>query len=105
MAVGYGTLFPLTLLEAVRARGRARSTGDVEVVLASKLQGFLIWWRRCGLDLKIPVSLNRPFSHMVRVVCAKMHQPLIFARHVEAEIMKVQKPMSATLNEKPDTAL
>ena len=42
---------------------------------------------------------------MVRVVCAKIPQPLVFARHVEAEIMKVQKPMSATLNEKPDTAL
>ena len=27
-----------------------------------------------------------------------------FARHVEANIIKVQKPMSATLNGKPDTA-
>ena len=33
-----------------------------------------------------------------------MPRLLAFARHVEADIIKVQKPMSATLNGKPDTA-
>ena len=52
-----------------------------------------------------PRLFNRQFSHTVRVVNVKMLRPLVFARHVEAEIMKVQKPMSLTLNEKPDIAL
>ena len=59
----------------------------------------------CDLDLRIPDSLNRRFTHMVRVANVKMSRLLAFARHVGAEIMKVQKPMSATLNGKPDTAL
>ena len=81
-----------------------RSASHVRVVSAGKLRGFLVRGRWCGLDLKIPVSLNRQFSHMVRVVSAKMPRPLAFARHVEAEIMKVQKPRSATLNGKLHTA-
>ena len=30
---------------------------------------------------------------------------LAFARHVDADTIKVQKPMSVTLNGKPDTAI
>ena len=57
------------------------------------------------MDLKIPVSLNRQFTYMVRVASVKMHRLLAFARHMEAETVKVQKPMSVTLNGKPDTNL
>ena len=42
---------------------------------------------------------------MVRVASVKMPRLLTFARHVEAETIKVQKPMSVTLNGKPDTSL
>ena len=41
---------------------------------------------------------------MVKVANVKMPQLLAFARHVETDIIEVQKPMSATLNGKPDTA-
>ena len=41
---------------------------------------------------------------MVRVASVKMLWLLAFARHVEANTIKVQKPMSVTLNGKPDTA-
>ena len=40
---------------------------------------------------------------MVRVASIKTPRLLAFARHVEADIIKVHKPMSATLNGKPDT--
>ena len=40
---------------------------------------------------------------MVRVASVKMPRLLAFARHMETNIIKVQKPMSATLNGKPDT--
>ena len=40
---------------------------------------------------------------MVRVASVKMPRLLAFARHVETDIIKVKKPMSATLNGKPDT--
>ena len=57
------------------------------------------------MDLKISISLNRRISYMVRVICAKIPRTLVFARHVEAEVMKVWKLMGATLNGKPNTAL
>ena len=41
---------------------------------------------------------------MVRVASVKMPRLLAFARHVEADTIKVQKPMSATLNGEPDTS-
>ena len=37
----------------------------------------------CDLDLRIPVSLNRRFTYMVRVANVKMPRLLAFARHVE----------------------
>ena len=52
-----------------------------------------------------PRLFNRQFIYMVRVANVKMPQLLAFARHVEAETMKVQKPMSVTLNGKPGTAI
>ena len=33
---------------------------------------------------------------MVRVVCAKIPRPLVFACHVDAEVRKAWKPMGAT---------
>ena len=42
---------------------------------------------------------------MARVAIVKMPRLLAFARHVEAETIKVQKSMSVTLNGEPDTAL
>ena len=57
------------------------------------------------MDLRIPVSLNRRFTHMVRVANVKMPRLLAFARHVEAETVKVQKPMSITLNVEPGTPI
>ena len=51
-----------------------------------------------------PRLFNRKFIYMVRVASVKMPRLLAFARHVEINIIKVQKPMSATLNGKPDTA-
>ena len=41
---------------------------------------------------------------MVRVANVKMPRLLAFARHVEVETVKAQKPMSVTLNGEPDTA-
>ena len=52
-----------------------------------------------------PRLLNRQFIYMARVANAKMPRLLAFVRHVEAETIKVQKPMSITLNGKPDTAI
>ena len=49
------------------------------------------------MDLRILVSLNRRFTHMIRVANVKMPQPLAFARHVEIAIIKARKPRSATL--------
>ena len=49
------------------------------------------------MDLRIPVSLNRRLTYMVRVANVKMPQLLAFARHVETAIIKAQKPRSATL--------
>ena len=51
-----------------------------------------------------PRLFNRRFIYMVRVASVKMPRLLAFARHVETDIIKVQKPTSATLNGKPDTA-
>ena len=48
------------------------------------------------MDLRIPVSLNRRFTYMVRVANVKMARLLAFARHVEIAIIKAQKPGSAT---------
>ena len=42
---------------------------------------------------------------MARVAIVKMPRLLAFVRHVEADIIQVQKPMSVTLNGKPDTAI
>ena len=41
---------------------------------------------------------------MFRVENVKMPRLLAFARHVEVETVKAQKPMSVTLNGEPDTA-
>ena len=41
---------------------------------------------------------------MVRVANVKMPRLLAFARHVEAETVEVQNPMSVTLNGEPNTA-
>ena len=49
------------------------------------------------MDLRIPVSLNRRFTYMVRVANVKMPRLLAFARHMEIAIIKAQKPRSATL--------
>ena len=57
------------------------------------------------MDLRIPVSLNRRFTYMVRVANIKMPRLLAFVRHVEAETIKVQKLMSITLNGKAGTAI
>ena len=57
------------------------------------------------MDLRIPVSSNRRFACKARVANAKMLRLLVFVRHVEAETIRVQKPMSVTLNGKSDTAL
>ena len=51
------------------------------------------------MDLRIPVSLNRRFTYMVRVANVKMPRLLAFARHMEIAIIKAQKPRSATLME------
>ena len=42
---------------------------------------------------------------MARVANVKMPRLLAFIRHVEAGTIKVQKPMSVTLNGKPDTTI
>ena len=51
----------------------------------------------CDLDLRIPISLNRRFTYMVRVANVKMNRLLAFARHVETAIIKAQRPRSATV--------
>ena len=51
-----------------------------------------------------PRLFNRRFTYMVRVASVKMPRLLAFARRVEADIIKVQKLMSATLDGKSDTA-
>ena len=51
----------------------------------------------CDLDLRIPDSLNRRFTHMVTVANVKMPRSLVFARHVERTIIETQKPRSTTL--------
>ena len=51
----------------------------------------------CDLDLRIPISLNRRFTYMVRVANVKMPRLLAFARHVEMVITKALKPRSTTL--------
>ena len=55
-----------------------------------------LWWMLagegwCDLDLRIPVSLNRRFTYMVRVENVKMPRLLAFARHMETAIIKVQQ--------------
>ena len=49
------------------------------------------------MDLRIPVSLNRQFTYMVRLANVKMPRLLASARHVEIAIIEAQKPRSATL--------
>ena len=49
------------------------------------------------MDLRIPVSLNRRFTYMVRVANVKMPQLLVFTRHVEITIIEAQKPRRTTL--------
>ena len=62
--------------------------------------GKMVW-----IGSEDPRLFNRQFIYMVRVANVKMPRLLAFVRHVEAETIKVQKPMSATLNGMPDTAL
>ena len=40
-------------------------------------------WEDGDLELRIPTSLNRRFTYMVRVASVKMPRLLAFARHVE----------------------
>ena len=49
------------------------------------------------MDLRIPVSSNRWFTHSVRVANVKMPRLLAFARHMEIAIIEAQKPRSVTL--------
>ena len=49
------------------------------------------------MDLRIPVSRNRRFSCRVGVANVKMLRLLIFARHVEMDIINAQRPRSTTL--------
>ena len=49
------------------------------------------------MDLRIPVSLNRRFTYMVRVLNVKIPRLLTFTRHVEIAIIEAQKPRSTTL--------
>ena len=57
------------------------------------------------LDLRIPVPSNRRFACRAGVANVKMPLLLAFARHVETETVKVQKPMSVTLNGQPGTVI
>ena len=60
------------------------------------------WGKMVWIGSKDPHPFNRQFIYMVRVASVKMPWLHAFARHVEADTIKVQKSMSASLN--PDTA-
>ena len=60
--------------------------------------GKMVW-----IGSEDPRLFNRQFIYMVRVANVKMPRLLAFVRHVEAETIKVQKPMSVTLKGEPDT--
>ena len=62
--------------------------------------GEMVW-----IGSEDPRLFNRQFIYMVRVANVKMPRLLAFARHAEAETVKVQKPMSITLNGEPGTAI
>ena len=52
-----------------------------------------------------PRLFNRQIIYMVRVASVNIPRLLAFVRHVEAKTIKVQKPMSVTLNGGPGTAI
>ena len=76
--------------------GERRAGLQRPVMMGWPLLGALRWmlavgeW--CDLDLRIPVSLNRRFTYMVRVASVKMPRLLAFARHVEDSHYWAQKP-------------
>ena len=62
--------------------------------------GKMVW-----IGSEDPRLFNRQFIYMVRVASVKMPRLLAFVRHVEAATIKVQNPMSVTLNGEPGTAI
>ena len=81
--MGDGTLLPVAWLRATRARGGAAMTGHDRMDFFGRAPMDTRYGGWCDLDLRIPGSLNRRFTHMARVASVKMPRLLAFARHVE----------------------
>ena len=96
--MGHRTLLPITWLSATGARGGAATTNHDGMVSSGRaLMRCLLRGGWCDLDLRIPVSLNRQYTYMVRVANVKTPQLLAFAQRVEIIIIEAQKPRSTTL--------
>ena len=100
--MGYGTFLPIAFSRAVGKGGRARSASRVEMVSAGKLRGFLAW---CEMELKIPISLIDNFLIWLGWYVQKYPDLSYSLDTWKLKVTKVRKPMGATLNEKPNTAL
>ena len=81
--MGDGTLLPIAWFSAMGVRGGVTMAGHDGMDFSGRARWILAVRGWCDLDLRIPDSLNRRFTHMVRVANVKMPRLLAFARDME----------------------